>query len=214
MRLWPRNAMLSGVAHAPVTVSWARAVDATAATVTKASTSRINRIVRKYTRRAAGQVQLDQPAARSPKGLRLGRACQDTEVQSLRTVGSHVHLDLVASREVAHQNLLGQRVLDELLNGSLERTGTVLLVVAVLDQEVRPRIGELERQLFLGQPLPHVFEQHAHDARDVLPGERMEDDRVVQSVEELGVEDVLELVAHLVGAPLPVRRVITAGEAE
>ena len=74
-------------------------------------------------------------------GLR-SRARQDTEVQPFRTIRRDIDLDLVAFREVAHENLLGERILDELLDRPLERTRAVLLVVAVLHQEIGRRLGE------------------------------------------------------------------------
>ena len=67
-------------------------------------------------------------------------------------------------------------------------------------------VGELERQLVLGQPLPHVLEQDRHDLRDVLAAERVEHDHVVEAVQELRVEDDLELFLHLLLHPLERRR--------
>src|SRR5581483_9193580 len=78
----------------------------------------------------------------SPEPRRSGLRCrarQYAEVQPL-AVRRDVDLDLVALREVAHEDFLRERILDELLNRSLERTRAILLVVAVLHQEVGRRI--------------------------------------------------------------------------
>ena len=50
-------------------------------------------------------------------------------------VRRNIYLDLVSPAEVAHEDLLAQRVLDVALDGTLQRAGSVVLVVAVLDQE-------------------------------------------------------------------------------
>src|SRR5687768_11928655 len=57
-------------------------------------------------------------------------------------VGRDVHLDLVAPAELAQQDLLAERVLDELLDRPLERSGAIVLVVALLHQEVDRALGE------------------------------------------------------------------------
>src|SRR4029078_5031800 len=134
-------------------------------------------------------------------GLRSTR--QHLEIEPLAVWGD-VHLDLVVPREFTHENLLAKRILDELLNRPITRPGTVLLVIAVLDEEVGRLIGQLERELFLGQALPHVLEQHADDLRDVLAAERIEDADRVQTVEELGFDRVLQPVPALLRPTLPV----------
>ena len=82
------------------------------------------------------------------------------------------------------------------------------LVVAVLHEQFRRRVGELERQLVLGQTLLDVLEQDRHDLRDVLARERVEDDHVIEPVQELRVEDDLELLLHLLLHPLERRRAV------
>src|SRR5216117_2009356 len=91
------------------------------------------------------------------RGSRL-RAGECPERQAL-LVGSDVHLDLVALCEISDEDLLRQRVLDVLLNGALEGPRAVVLIVAVIDQEIRRRLREAQRQLFLAQALLHVARQ-------------------------------------------------------
>ena len=63
----------------------------------------------------------------------------------------------------------------------------------------------------VAQAALHLAQEDRHDLRDVLLLERMEHDHVVQPVEELGVEDlvdlVLDLLLHLVERGLGVRAV-------
>ena len=74
------------------------------------------------------------PGGAGAGGSGLG-AGQGPEGQPL-AVGRDIHLDLVAPAELAHEDLLAERILDVLLDRPLERPGAVVLVVAVLDQEV------------------------------------------------------------------------------
>ena len=71
---------------------------------------------------------------RRAAALGLG-AGQRPEGQPL-AVGRDVDLDLVAAAELAHEDLLAERILDVPLDRPLERPRAVALVVAVLDQEV------------------------------------------------------------------------------
>ena len=173
---------------------------------------RAGRIIRQYTQKAPGQVPQIAGSGRVQcfEFFTLGVEPVSTRKSRCSPIRRDVDLDLVPPRELAHQNLLRQRILDELLDRPLERPRAILLVVAVLHQEVGRRLGEAERELLLRQPLANVLEQHADDLRDVLAAERMEDDDVVETVQELRVEHVLQLVPHLLRAPLPVRLVVAA----
>src|SRR5258708_14084498 len=120
---------------------------------------------------------------RMPVRLRL-RARERTELQPLAVAG-RVDLDLVALGEVADQDLLGERVLDIALDGPLERPGAEVLVVAVLDQEIARRIGQLERELFVGEPAGQLLQHDPDDLRDVFARERVEYDHAGQPVQEI-----------------------------
>src|SRR5213078_3286111 len=108
--------------------------------------------------------------------LRLGSAGQDPKLEMLAVLRD-ANFELVASRKLSDEDLFGKRVLDEALDRPLERPRAIVLVVSVLDEEIRGRIGELERQVLLRQPLPDVLEQYPDDLRDVLARQRVEDDR-------------------------------------
>src|SRR5918994_1919559 len=87
------------------------------------------------------------------------------------------------------------RVLDVALDRPAQRTRAHCRVPALLHEEVRGLAGEVERQLALGQRLPDPLQQQLDDLGDLLLGELVEDDHLVDPVEELGPEDLLEL-AH------------------
>ena len=89
---------------------------------------------RKRCIRTRSEVGAPAPGSRRASGLGLG-AGQRPEGQPL-AVGRDVHLDLVAAAELAHEDLLAERILDVPLDRPLERPGAVVLVVAVLDQEL------------------------------------------------------------------------------
>src|SRR5687768_11276022 len=116
-----------------------------------------------------------------------GRLREHPEVE-LGAVGRHVDLDLVATTELAGQDLLRQRVLDEALDCALQWSCAEALVVALLREEVARRRGELERELLLRETLLNVPQQNSDDLADVLLRQRVEHDHVIETVEELGVE--------------------------
>src|SRR5690606_27070782 len=136
-----------------------------------------------------------------------GRWDPELERPALR---SHVHLDLVAARELAHQDLLRERILEVTLDRPAERTSTEALVVAVVDEVLDRRIRQLELQLLLLEPALDLREEDMNDLADLLLRQRMEDDDVVQPVQELRVERPLDLgpdlllhrLVALVRAPL------------
>src|SRR5438105_5747963 len=130
--------------------------------------------------------------------LSFRRAAQYAEIELL-AVGRQVDFYLVALRKLGKQNLLGERILDELLDRSLERTRSELLVVAVFHKERRRRFSELESELLVAQSLLNILEQNLDDRRDVFLRQRMEDDDIVEPVEELRIERVLHLFLHLLG---------------
>jgi len=109
---------------------------------------------------------------------------------------------------------LRQRVLDVLLNGALQGTGAEMLIVAVIDQKVGRALRQAQRELLFAEPFLHVAREDRHDLRDVLPGQRVEDDHVVQPVQELGIEHLVDLFFHLFGHPLEIAARIGLPEAE
>src|SRR5207247_416659 len=109
-----------------------------------------------------------------------------------RSIGQlpRVQIDLdLAATQVAANELLGQRIFDVTLDGAAQRTRAVRAVLAGdLDNPVDDfgRQGDLE--LPVGQVLVQLVDQQLHDPPQVVVGERLEDDDLVDAVDELGVE--------------------------
>src|ERR1043165_1556096 len=110
--------------------------------------SKIRRMT-EYIRRRADRVRAGRPFESNRLCL---RACgQDPELECI-AAWRDVDLQLVTASELADENFLGERILDVLLNRPLQWPSAVLLVVAMLDEEIGRRARQFERQLFLRQP--------------------------------------------------------------
>src|SRR5688500_9030685 len=143
-------------------------------------------------------------ARRTPGGARraaLGLGAGQCPERQPLAVGRDIDLDLVAAAEVAHENPLAERILDVALDGPLQRAGPIVLVIAVLDQELYRRRGELD---LVAQPPLYLAQEDGDDLRDVVLGERVEHDDIVEPVQELRIEDLVHLlldrVLHLLEA--------------
>ena len=105
-------------------------------------------------------------------------------------------LDRVAIAEVALQQLERQLVLDALLDHALERPCPEDRVVALLGQ-LRARGGrQLQRDMARAEQLAQPAKLDLDDLPNVRAAERLEDDRVVNSVQELGPEFFANLFQH------------------
>src|SRR5207253_5112203 len=134
-RALPATNIDSGVAQAPGALSWACKRAALAAVSASAAVT-IFRITEIYTTRFGGgphgksPYRLDNGAAGELLSggpvslcvaeffLRFRRAAQYAELELL-TVSGKIDFDLVALRELGEQDLLGKRILDELLDRPL-----------------------------------------------------------------------------------------------
>src|SRR5262249_55890696 len=102
----------------------------------------------------------------------------------------------VTLRELAAQDLLGQLVLDEPLDGALERARAVLRIPAVLDEELLGRLRDVEREAAPREPLLEAAELDVDDALHLVAGQPAEDQDVVEPVEELRAEVLAHLLQH------------------
>src|SRR5206468_13038108 len=103
-------------------------------------------------RTGAGRARQDSGRGGGQGGASRLQAGESPERQAL-LVGRDVDFDLVAAREVADQDLLREGILDVLLNRALERPRAVVLVVAVIHEEVARRRRQPQRELLLAQAL-------------------------------------------------------------
>src|SRR6266568_9678125 len=100
---------------------------------------------------------------------RLGGALAPPEVERLAcALRDH---DVVARLELAPQDLLRQRILDEALDGALERAGAVDGIVPGVRDGLSRRLGELDGELAVLEELPQPAELDLHDAADLVAPE-------------------------------------------
>src|SRR5262245_41054489 len=94
--------------------------------------------------------------------------------------------DDVAGAEIAAQDTLCERILQLLLNRALQRPCPVDGIEARLREPIARRGIERKADLALREPPLQVLELDVDDLADVLLLERVEDDDVVDTVDELG----------------------------
>src|SRR5262249_20730992 len=117
-----------------------------------------------------------------------GRAAAAEGDLAARDVG----LDLVAAFELALEERLGQRILDEPLDGALERPRPEGRIVAALGDELARRLGEDELDVAGAEELREARDLDVDDLGELLPAERLEDHRLVDAVQELGPEQLAQ----------------------
>ena len=93
-----------------------------------------------------------------------------------------------AVRDLAGQDLVGQRVLHLALDDALQRPRAVDRVVALVGQPGARRLVEVERDLAILEQLLQPRELDVDDLRHVAPLQAVEQDDVVEPVEELRPE--------------------------
>src|SRR5688572_25721591 len=123
--------------------------------------------------------------------LRRGDRKLDIELEAV--VGDFDH-NFVPRGEATLEQFLGQRILEVTLDRSLERPRAVLVVEPLLGEELLRPVGQDEFESAILEPADDVAEEDVDDRLDVLQGERMEDDRLVDAVQELGIERLVDLV--------------------
>ncbi len=103
---------------------------------------------------------------------------------------------MVALAELALQHLQGQRVEHAPLDGALERACAVGRIVAFLHQEVLGRVGQLDVNLPILEPLQQAAKLDVDDLLQVLEAERVEEDDLVDPVQELRPEVLPQRLHH------------------
>ena len=90
--------------------------------------------------------------------------------------------------ELLVEDLLAEHVLDHALDGTTQRPGAELRVVAPLGEQFLGALGQLDAEALAlqlpGEALGHQVD-HLHD---LFAGQLVEDDDLVDAVEELGTE--------------------------
>src|SRR3954447_16758325 len=114
----------------------------------------------------------------------LGRDDLERDL-GLLALGRAADHDRGPRRQLGPQDEVRERVLDVALDRATQRTRPHRRVPALVDQEVLGRLGELELQLALGQRLADAAQEQLDDRLDLVLGELVEDDDLVDAVEEL-----------------------------
>ena len=131
------------------------------------------------------------------------------EVDVEAGLGVPVDDDRRARLVLAEQEVLGEDVLDHVLDDPAQRSRAVGHVVAELDDVLLGGLGDLELHLLGSQLVAHPREHQVHDLADLLDRQRAEDDRRVDPVEELRPEVLLQLARR--PSPSSARSELSAG---
>src|SRR5258707_15787931 len=100
-------------------------------------------------------------------------------------------LDEVAGLVGGIEQPFRQQIFDQALNGATQWTRTHLRVKTFFDQEVLRHLRHNQFQLLFGQLGTDALEQQLDDDVHLLHAQGMEDDDLVDTVEELGLEGIL-----------------------
>ncbi len=76
---------------------------------------------------------------------------------------SRFHANGVARCESAREDVLGKAILEVALDRALEGPGAVGRIVTHIGKEVLGRVGDLEVEVTLREPLLEVAQLHVHD---------------------------------------------------
>ena len=106
--------------------------------------------------------------------------------------------DLGVFVHAAFDEVAGERVEYEPLDDAFQGSCSVDGVVASFGDAVEGGISQLKRDAFLGQACSELIDLDAGNFANLLFFERMEDDRIVDAVEELGAEVSFECFVNVV----------------
>src|SRR5262245_58237061 len=106
----------------------------------------------------------------------------------LQFIVTHIDQDRVALAEMTLQYPHGQRIQHAALNRPLQRPGAEHRIEAFGHEEAASRIGELDVNLPLFEPLEQSMDLDVHDPFEVLEPQRVEEDDLVYPVDELWAE--------------------------
>src|ERR1700730_10485499 len=105
-----------------------------------------------------------------------------------RTVAPRIHAHRIAGNEPSLEERERERVDQPLLNHTLQRPRPVCRVIAEVPEQRPRRVGQLDLDIALADTLDQARDLEVDDLRDLLAGQRLELDDVVETVDELGFE--------------------------
>src|SRR6516165_9790824 len=100
----------------------------------------------------------------------------------------------VTLREPTLEQLPRQRILEQLLDRTLERPGPVRRIPSRFRDELPPGIGDLELDAALRKPRAKTVELQLDDLSELLAGEPLEDDHLIDPIQELRTKAFSQLV--------------------
>src|SRR5262249_10087635 len=133
-------------------------------------------------------------AALTPKRARQNRlpALRPLGLRELQLPAAGRNANAISRGERALQDLLGERILDLLLDGPLERARTIHRIESGLADQVARGVIQDQVHVALDEALAQVQELDVHDGPDLGAAQRMEHDDVVDPVDELRAEALLD----------------------
>ena len=111
---------------------------------------------------------------------------------------------MIAVQNFAVENLQRQRILNQLLDRALQRTRAKVRIVTLREQQIFGRIGQLQRNLAIGEQAANVFEAQLDDPYQLFLAQRTEDDDVVDAVQELRLEVRVQQLLYLLAGFLEI----------
>jgi len=107
-----------------------------------------------------------------------------------------VDLDSVTFFKFPFKDLYRQRILDQTLDSSLQRPGTVYRIITLVGQQRLGCVGNLQSHFSACQVLAQPFELDLDDGFDFLAAKTIEDDDFIDPVQELRFEGVTQGSHH------------------
>src|SRR5919106_3557364 len=117
-----------------------------------------------------------------------------SRIAMAKVQGLSVRIDLYAVTffELACENLDCEGVLNQPLNGSLQRASPVHRIVTFLRDERLGSVSNLEGKLSARQILAQTFQLDFHDGLDFLPSKVVENDRLIDAVQKFRFERIAQ----------------------
>src|SRR4051812_38478971 len=111
--------------------------------------------------------------------LPFSRCCRSGFCFKFHLISVGGNRDGLSRRNLATQELDGQRILYERLNRALQRPRTVLRVVTFTREKLTRRFVQHKRDVALPKHLSQALQLHINNLHDLLARELMKDDYVV-----------------------------------
>jgi len=83
------------------------------------------------------------------------------------------------------------------LNGALQGTGSEVGVVTLREQQFFGGVGELDRDLAIGEQAAHILKAQLYDLHQLFFAERTEDNDVIDAIQKFRPEVAVQRVHHL-----------------